>query len=58
MSYKHLKRGNLELIFQHAITLGTVEEEKILFTDSVGLCRRSKAKQVFTCVFSEVLLGE
>ena len=30
VSHEHLKGGNLELIFQLVITLGTTEEEKIL----------------------------
>ena len=45
MSYEHLKRGNLELIFQLTITLGTVEEEKILLLtvwDSVQEVKLSK----------------
>lgn len=45
MSYEHLKRGNLELIFQLTITLENIEEEKILLLtvwDSIQDIKLSK----------------
>lgn len=53
VSHKHLKGGNLDLIFQLMITLGMIKEEKILLL--YGTVWRSKTKQVFTCVFSDVV---
>ena len=43
MSYEHLQRGNLELIFQLTITLGAIEEEKILLRYGIKYMRSNEA---------------
>lgn len=58
MSYEHLKRGNLELIFQLTITLGTVEEEKILLLTVWDSVQEVKLSKFFPCVFNDVVPHE
>lgn len=43
VSYEHLKRGNSELIFQLAIILQTIEEEKTLLWDGAMYKKQNKA---------------
>lgn len=56
MNYGHLKRGNLELVFQLTMTLGMAEEEKIPLADrTVG---NIDSQVGFLCVLSSVVFHE